>query len=164
MDITTVSCNKCGAALQIAGTARFVTCRYCGAQLEVKRTESTISTEVLDRIDQRTADMAEDLDAIRRETQLERLDREWALRRDSLMSRDKYGRTRTPSVAGGLVMMLVTGGFGVFWTILAASHGAAGILPPFWSRLHRRCHCRRHQDDHLGTKLLPGGAGIPPAP
>ncbi|MGN6370584.1 MAG: hypothetical protein ACTHN5_20215 [Phycisphaerae bacterium] len=138
MQLATVSCNKCGAALQVPETARFVTCRYCGAQLEVKRTESTISTEVLDRIDQRTADMAEDLDAIRRATEVEQLDREWALKRDALLVRNKNGSTSRPSVTGGLIVIFVGGGFCLFWTIMAfaitagASHaGAPGAIMLF---------------------------------
>ena len=141
MELSTVSCNKCGAVLQVTDSARFVTCRYCGSQLEIKRTDSAVYTEVLDHIDQRTAEMADDLDAIRRETELERLDREWALRRDSLMIRGKNGSTSRPSVIGGLIMMFVVGGFGLFWTIMAfaitagASHagapGAVAIFPLF---------------------------------
>ena len=81
MDLTPVTCNHCGASLQVPPAARFVTCRYCNSQLEIKRNESTITTEVLQQINQNTASMAEDLHAIRRETEIERLDREWNQKR-----------------------------------------------------------------------------------
>jgi DNA-directed RNA polymerase subunit RPC12/RpoP len=65
MQLTPVNCNHCGASLEIPSAARFVTCRYCNSQLQVHRSETTITTEVLQRIDQNTASMAEDLQAIR---------------------------------------------------------------------------------------------------
>ena len=132
MELTPVTCNGCGAALQVPEGARFVTCRYCNASLEIKRTDSAIYTETLQRIDQRTAEMAEDLDAIRHEHELERLDREWTLRRESFMSRSKHGNVTEPSVVGGIMAIVIGGGFGLFWTIMAfsiTSHGAAMGAP-----------------------------------
>lgn len=127
MELTQVSCNGCGAALQVPDGARFVTCRYCSANLEIKRTDSTIYTETLNRIDQRTAEMAEDLDALRHEHELERLDREWALRREGLMSRGKHGSVSEPSMVGGIMAIVVGGGFGLFWTVMAFSMTSHGV-------------------------------------
>ncbi len=126
MELTQVSCNGCGAALQVPEGARFITCRYCNASLEIKRTESAIYTETLQRIDQRTAEMVEDLNAIRHEHEVERLDREWAERCVGLMSRNKDGTTSAPSMLGGIMIMIVMGGFGLFWTIMAFSITGAG--------------------------------------
>ena len=121
MEISTVSCNSCGAALQVDDSSRFVTCRHCGAQLEVKRNDSTLSTEVLNRIDQRTAVMAENLTAIRRDAEIERIDREWSLRQRDLMVSNKNGSTSTPSTIAGIMIIVIGGGFGLFWTIMTAS-------------------------------------------
>ena len=136
MELTPVTCSHCGASIQVPDSARFVTCRYCNSQLEIKRTESSITTEVLQQLDRNTAAMAEDLHAIRRETELERLDREWNERRDSLLVRGRGGNTSVPTVAGGLAVIFIMGGFGLFWTIMAAATtsgahhaGAPGILP-----------------------------------
>lgn len=138
MELTQVSCNGCGAALQVPEGARFVTCRYCNASLEIKRTDSAIYTETLNRIDQRTAEMAEDLDAIRHAQEIERLDREWADRREGFMRRSKNGITREPTVAGGIAAIIITGAFGLFWTIMAfsmtsgaAAHGAPSAVAIF---------------------------------
>jgi hypothetical protein len=133
VELTKVTCNSCGAALEIPPAANFVTCRYCKSQLEVKRTESTIFTEVLNRLDQRTAEMADDLDAIRRENEIERLDREWEMRRASLMTHHKNGSASEPSAVGGVIVMVVMGGFGILWTIGAVammSSGPPGGGPP----------------------------------
>jgi hypothetical protein len=131
MDITKVSCNSCGASLDIAPGARFVTCRYCAASLEVKRTDSAVFTEVLTRIDKRTATMAEDLGAIRREQELERLDREWELRRQSLLVRGKHGSTSEPSTFGGIFVIAFGLIAGIAWMAFAASMHGSGAFPLF---------------------------------
>ncbi|MCL2640061.1 MAG: hypothetical protein FWD53_04380 [Phycisphaerales bacterium] len=112
MQLTSAACNHCGASLQIADSARFVTCRYCNAQLEIKRTDSSVSTEVLHQINQNTASMAADLQAIRHSAELERLDREWTAR-----YRGKDGSHNPPTAAAGYFIMCVVGGIGLLWTI-----------------------------------------------
>jgi hypothetical protein len=132
VEITKIACNGCGAALEVSEAARFATCRFCGASLEIKRTGSAVFTEVLDRIDRNTASMAEDLGAIRREQEIERLDREWALERNGFMTRDKQGNLHEPSTGGGMIGAFVGGGFGVLWTIFAvALTSAAPSFGPF---------------------------------
>lgn len=142
MDLTPVTCNNCGAALEIPEAARFVTCRYCNAQLEIKRSASAISTEVLQRIDQSTAQMADDLSALRRDAELERLDREWSLRRENLGARDKDGASAAPAATIGYIM-IISGGvvgfvglimFSLFATVFAGllhASGAPGIFSLF---------------------------------
>ena len=77
MELESLSCNKCGASLEVPPTAKYATCRHCRSQLVVKRTGSAVYTEVLNRIDTRTERMAEDLEALRLQSELDRLDREW---------------------------------------------------------------------------------------
>jgi hypothetical protein len=50
---------------------------YCRSSLAVRRTGSAVYTEVLNRLDERTERMSEDLVAIRLHSELERMDREW---------------------------------------------------------------------------------------
>ena len=139
MELTPVSCNHCGASLQVADTDRFVTCRYCNSQLEIKRSESTISTAVLQNIDHNTAAMADDLHALRRESQLERLDREWELRRQNLLVRNQDGSTGVPSAAAGYLFMTFGIIAGTLWMLFSGaiasliglanfSHGAPGLF------------------------------------
>jgi hypothetical protein len=65
--------------------------------------------------------MAEDLHAIRREEEVERLDREWAQRAGDLMIRDKHGNASRPSAGGGIFGAVIMGVFGVIWTVGALS-------------------------------------------
>jgi hypothetical protein len=95
-------------------------------------TESAVFSEVLDRIDRNTAGMAEDLEAIRREQEIQRLDREWALQRACFMQRDKHGNLHEPSTTGGMLGAFLGGGFGLLWTIMAfAMTSAAPSEGPF---------------------------------
>lgn len=124
MQATSVSCNHCGAALDVGPGARFATCGYCGSRLEIHRTVSAVYTEVLDRLDQRTEQIAEDVDALRRHAELEALDREWQLRREGMMTKGKDGKLHRPTAAVGLIGAVVMGAFGLLWTIVAG--GIAG--------------------------------------
>ena len=78
MEMVTVSCNSCGAPLKVGTQVRFVTCQFCNTQLEIKRSDSSIFTEQIERIAGNTAQMAQDLEAIKLQNEIERLDRESA--------------------------------------------------------------------------------------
>src|SRR4051812_38004772 len=106
--LSSVACNHCGAPLEVGPTTRFVTCAHCGSKLEVHRTGSSMYTEVLEAIDQRTQKMAQDLEYIKRQSEIDRLDRDWAMRRDSYMVRNsKSGRVSEPSMAGSLIGAII---------------------------------------------------------
>ncbi len=78
MDIVNVSCNSCGAPLKVGGEVRFVTCQFCHSQLEIKRNDSVIFTEQINRIADQTAQMAQNLEAIKLQNEIEMLDRQAA--------------------------------------------------------------------------------------
>jgi hypothetical protein len=120
----TVACNHCGAPLGVAADTRFVTCAHCGAKLEVHRTGGSLYTQVLEAIDQRTARMEQDLDVIRRQNEVERLDREWMMRREQFLARNEDGSTSPPSAIGGVIGAIVAVIFGIIWIGGAASAGA----------------------------------------
>src|SRR5579862_4164784 len=93
---TTVACNHCGASLPIADNTRFVTCGYCGSQLEIHRSGSSIYTEVLQSIDQRTQRIEQDVEQIKKQNALEQLDRDWMIQREQYMVTSKNGRQDLP--------------------------------------------------------------------
>jgi hypothetical protein len=129
--ITTVACNHCGAPLQISPTTNFATCGYCGAQLEIKRSGSAVYTEVLQRIDSRTQRIEQDVEHIKRQNQVEQLDREWMLRREQYMSRNKDGSRSIPSAAGSVFGAVVAVIFGIIWIGVASTSGAPGFFVLF---------------------------------
>lgn len=77
MRVQALSCNNCGAPLDVPESSNYITCSHCGSRLIVRRTDSAAYTEVLNRIDERTERMSGDLAVIRLHNELERLDREW---------------------------------------------------------------------------------------
>ena len=128
-DVTasTVTCNHCGAPLDVPPGTRFVTCAHCGSRLEIHRTGNAVYTEVLEAIDQRTKEIAQDVDVIRRQNEVERLDREWQMRREELMVRGKRGSASTPSAAGGVIAIVIALIVGIFWMSMVASHGGGAF-------------------------------------
>jgi len=137
-DATTLidlSCNHCGAALQVGADTRFVTCTFCGSRLEVHHSGGAAYTSLLQALDQRTEQIAEDVEILKLQNQLEQLDREWQMYRDSALVRNKDGTTSEPSATGSVVGAVFAGVFGVIWTIIAIAMGAgassAGAPAPF---------------------------------
>jgi len=131
MTLQPITCNHCGAPLEVSAGARFATCAHCGSRLAIHRTPSAAYTEVMEQIGQHTERMAESLDTIRLQNELERLDREWQMERETLLVRSKNGSTSEPSAAGGMIGAGIAAVFGVFWTIGAASMGAPAFMVLF---------------------------------
>ncbi|HEY3324081.1 MAG TPA: hypothetical protein VGP72_26750 [Planctomycetota bacterium] len=127
VELLSLSCNHCGAPLQAPPEARYLTCAHCNARLAVQRSGSAYYTSVLEKIEKNTEEAVEDLGIIRRQNDLERLDREWAMKRETYLVRGKDGSTREPdenpgcnTALNGFVVV-----FGAIWTCIA---GAA--FPP----------------------------------
>jgi DNA-directed RNA polymerase subunit RPC12/RpoP len=129
--LLSVRCNHCGAPLEVSSGARFITCAHCGSQLEIKQTGSAVYTEVLGEINDRTERIERDVAEIKRQNAIEALDRQWELRRESLMVRNKNGATSEPSAIGGVIGGVVAVVFGIIWTAGAASAGAPALFPIF---------------------------------
>jgi hypothetical protein len=73
--------------------------------------------------------LREHLSELKRENELARLDREWQMERDRYQMSGRYGGRYTPTKASGIIMAVVTAGFGVVWTVMAAGMGG-GIGGP----------------------------------
>jgi hypothetical protein len=77
MKFITLSCNQCGAPLQVSEEAKFATCRFCSAQLAIEYSPGATFTRVLEVLCRQTADTARDLEAVKLHQELEQLDRNW---------------------------------------------------------------------------------------
>jgi DNA-directed RNA polymerase subunit RPC12/RpoP len=134
LKVESLMCNNCGAPISVPESARYVTCGHCGSQLVIRRTESAHFTEVLQRLDERTEQMSESLEAIQLQNELERIDREWQIEREKYRIEGRNGTSTLPS--GGSALVAVIAGvvavlFGVVWTNMASSMGAPGWFPFF---------------------------------
>lgn len=124
METLSVRCNHCGAPLQVSDATRFVTCQFCQSSLEVKRTESSIFTQEVARIAENTGKMAESLEVIALQNEIEKLDRELGL--DHMLSEKKNASGPAAKIVGTM--------FGVFFTVVCIlmatgfSKAGAGIF------------------------------------
>lgn len=91
METLSVRCNHCGAPLQVSEATRFVTCQFCHSSLEVKRTEGSVFTEEVARIAENTGKMAESLEVITLQNEIEKLDREWGIEQMNSMVPGRTG-------------------------------------------------------------------------
>ena len=122
--IVKLACQGCGADLEVSEGIRFMTCNFCGSKLEVVQDESVTHTRLLE-------DIADDLKVIQLQNDLEKLDREWASRRESFMVTSKNGHRSVPSGAGAMIGGVAGIGGGIFWMIMTSQMGAPGMFPLF---------------------------------
>jgi len=106
METISVRCNHCGAPLQISEGTRFVTCQFCHSSLEVKRTESSVFTEEVAKIAENTGRMAESLEVIELQNEIERLDREWTQKEAGYIVHGKNGPHRPSSSLFGMAFAI----------------------------------------------------------
>ncbi len=108
-NLITVACNNCGAPLEVAESTRFVTCRYCSSQLEICRNEGAAYTQVLkalegrtEQIEANTQQLAEEVQTIRFQHELEEIDREWEMEKQQYYVTDEKGHKSLPTKGGSL--------------------------------------------------------------
>lgn len=114
--------------MQIDESVRFVTCNYCHAKLEIVHDTSVTHTRLMEKIEQTTDRMAGNLRVIELQNDLERLDREWAVRRESFMQTSKNGHRYVPSTAGSMIGGIIFGIIGVVMIGAGASTRGTGLL------------------------------------
>lgn len=131
LKVIDVSCNHCGATLQVDEKTRFVTCSYCHSRLAIEHSNSAIFTQVLERIEESTGHMAGNLELLRLQNELEQLDREWMMARESLMVAGRDGQRSEPSVMAGIVTIFFGIVGGGLWTVFASRAGAPSFFAMF---------------------------------
>ena len=124
MELLSLACGHCGAPLQVPEGTRYVTCGYCSSKLEVHHSGGAIYTEVLEALQKRTEEIANDVEILKLQNELERIDREWQTDRESCMIRGKDGSLSEPSPVVGTVVFTVLIGIAIVWMIAAASQSS----------------------------------------
>jgi len=145
MQLLSLTCNHCGAPLEVPESAKFVTCTHCSSRLAIERSGGAAYTEVLEALEQRTEQIAGDVESLNLQSELDRLDREWMLQRDRYMVQDEHGHRHFPSKTGSMVAMVFVIGFAIFWMAMAAAaspffslFGLIFIAVAIWSFTTRR--------------------------
>ena len=127
-----LSCDSCGAPLEVPRSANFVTCQYCNNQLKIHRSPDVAYTETLQELTEHTAGINQRLDKLNLHQEIANLDREWESQRQTFMVRGKDGREVTPNGFGAVFSGIAITVFGIFWTIMAFSiTSSAPDFPPF---------------------------------
>lgn len=100
MELETLSCNNCGAPIDVPLTSSFVSCVFCSSRLAVKRTPTVHYTEVIERINQldaRTGNVEAEVRRMRLEKLIEELDNEWEELLETYSQKDVAGKLQPPS-------------------------------------------------------------------
>ena len=146
MELLSLACGHCGAPLEVPDGTRFVTCGYCSSKLEVHRSGGAIYTEVLEALQKRTEEIAGDVEILKLQNELERIDREWQSTRESCMIRGKDGGLSEPSPVAGTIAGVIAIGFGIGWIVVAASMiPADGSVRAGFHRHHHFQHLQQSQ-------------------
>ncbi|HBV65865.1 MAG TPA: hypothetical protein DEF45_22915 [Rhodopirellula sp.] len=139
MELERLVCNSCGAPLEVPSSAKFVTCSHCSGVLQIRRTESAIYTELLADIAEKTEELSERIDDLATNSELNAIDNQWQIERESLMVHNKHGKSQIPTRGSSMAAGIIVTIFGCIWTVMAinitsssGSVGAAkGVFPAF---------------------------------
>ena len=127
MGLVSVNCNHCGASLKFPPNTKFVTCNYCQSQLKVESSGSAFYTE---EILEEVREVADDVETIKIQNKLERLDREWDMNLRNFMVHGKTGE-HLPTSGGSAVGMIIAIVGGGAFTIFSSNMGAPAFFPLF---------------------------------
>lgn len=153
--IVDLTCNHCGAPIEVSESVRFVTCGHCGSRLEIRREGGAAYTEVLERVDrleEATDALGDDLERTRLELALSQLDDAWKNTLVERRWRGPQGQVMPPNAgrmrAGGILSGLAglgllawclalgidVGGFGILlFTLIGLVTGGGFIWLGFWA-------------------------------
>lgn len=124
MKLVSLNCNHCGAPLQVADDARFVTCQFCETQLTVEHTGTAYFTRELEELSDKTEELADEVHRLRSDAELEKLKRNWERRRDELMMSTEEGNRFVPTKTKAILTGFLICGVAIFFMIMAG--GFAG--------------------------------------
>ena len=117
MRLESVTCNHCGAPLQVPEGTKYVTCLHCDRQLTVIESGGARFTQVVEELHAQVARLT-------RQNEAEALDRAWEREKEQYLETDKDGFKRIPTKSDSVVGGVIIAAFGTAWTIFAC--GIAG--------------------------------------
>ncbi|WP_442505611.1 hypothetical protein SH528x_004407 [Novipirellula sp. SH528] len=132
--LESLTCNSCGAPMQVPESARFVKCNHCGAQLAVRRERDVTFTEAVDKLTETTQSLSDQVSQLTKNQEIANLDRRWETKRRNFMITGKNGNSHLPTEGGAVVGGIIAIVFGGFWTAMAfsiTSHGPSGLASIF---------------------------------
>jgi uncharacterized Zn finger protein (UPF0148 family) len=129
MKLLALSCNQCGAPLEVPVKAKYVTCNFCSARLTVQRSDKVAYTEAIEEIQERKRQMSEDLNDLKRPSAVEDPDRSWRRRREPFMVRSEQGELSVPRKGTAIGIGASITIAGLLWMGFAMNMGAPAFFP-----------------------------------
>ena len=126
MKLLALNCNRCGAPLEVPEKAKFVTCTFCQTQLSVQRSGGAAYTEALEKLDERTEQIADDVEILKLQAELDRLDREWTSGRERYMRTNQEGVMSVPNRSAAVIGMIISIVGGLAFTIISSTMTGGG--------------------------------------
>jgi len=102
MKIHSVSCNNCGAPLEVEEGINYITCRFCNSRLEIKKSDSTHYTRVIEQLKADNKKMAKDVARLDLERELAELDRDWEKKQETIKINTRFGKKKPTKLMAGL--------------------------------------------------------------
>lgn len=124
MKVLNVSCNNCGAPLEVPRATRFVTCKFCESRLKIQNNDSAYFTSVIEAVH----DMKDDVETIKMQNRLERVDREWSMEREGYVRACKQGHRSVPTAVGGIFIIVLASIGGLIMTPAVTGSPMIGIV------------------------------------
>ena len=121
MKLLALNCNHCGAPLEVPEKANYLTCTFCQTQLSVQRSGGAAYTEALEKLDERTEQIADDVEILKLQAELDRLDREWTSGRERYMLTNQEGVMSVPNRSAAVIGMIISTVGGLAFTTISST-------------------------------------------
>ncbi|MEW4455516.1 hypothetical protein AB1L30_22795 [Bremerella sp. JC817] len=137
MDMVAVSCQNCGAPLDVPAELKHVTCGHCGTALVVRHSGSVLFTETVRQLEKHAQTMQVEIRQLQIQQEIERLDREWVDIEDHHRLPSKYGHGDVPTLELAILIWICGGGFTIacaiffqapLWLMATGVAAAAGLV------------------------------------
>ncbi|MDB6080519.1 MAG: hypothetical protein JWO82_4266 [Akkermansiaceae bacterium] len=165
MKTTRVSCQGCGASLEVHDLARYSTCAYCATQLEVVHETGAMQAQALDILERHNRRLSAELSEYRLREELSLLDKAWKALRQSWLEPDGRGGYYDPALTTAVFScLLILGGIVLFALTIQsmapiAIAGPLMVLGGIWGLIRCAYKGMEHeamtrQYDHRRSELL----------
>lgn len=107
MKLIALSCQQCGAPLEVPAELKHVSCAHCGAALVIKKQGSVLFTEKIEALELRASGVESDIKQLRMKLMLDRLKQDWQSRRKELALAWAENYVIAPTYAIGNLMAVL---------------------------------------------------------
>ncbi|MDB6080520.1 MAG: hypothetical protein JWO82_4267 [Akkermansiaceae bacterium] len=130
MTIRKVSCQGCGASLEVSEDVRYVTCNYCDASLEIVHDTTVTHSLLLKKLERNTDRLIDEVTELRLARELELLDAAWQKFCKATFAVDSDGTVHEPSENESRGLAVIGIVVGVVICVAAAIGGSPFYILP----------------------------------